>query len=409
VELRLQKVQLLLAKGTAPEIEQATGILQSITESRPEVGDAWALLAQIALQEGKPANAIDVALRGLVHRPNDRALLLLKARAEAARSPELALPTMRALWELDPNDAEAAIALAEAYMAAGRYGDAVNLLRKQLVSADTSQQRKINLALAVALHKNDGKAESEEILKGLSESEPNDPRLLFVQIRLLRDDKLWSRLQELVTAWCEEHFSESGTTIFIADELARVKEGESRQIAEQLLRCVLSRDANSAGVMVRLGVLLYTSGRSAEAATLYKRALELQPDNLVAINNLAWILCEEQKNFKEALELANRGLVKAPDYVDLIDTRGMAFYRLGQYDKARQDFERCVHLYPSSAPAIVASYFHLGKCLADLGEKNRAIEQLNKALELNKELGALGGAELTETHRLLEQLSGGGN
>ena len=106
-ELRLQKVKLLLAKGTAPEIEEATGILQSITEKQPEIVDAWVLLAQIALQDGKPAKAIDIALRGLVHRPNDKTLLLLKARGEAARSPALALPTMKALWELDPNNTDA--------------------------------------------------------------------------------------------------------------------------------------------------------------------------------------------------------------------------------------------------------------------------------------------------------------
>jgi tetratricopeptide (TPR) repeat protein len=408
-ELRLRKAQLLLAKGTAPEIEEATGILQSITERQPEVGDAWVLLAQIALQDGKPAKAIDIALRGLVHRPNDRTLLLLKARGEAARSPALALPTMRALWELDPNNADATISLAEAYVAAGEYGEAVNLLRKQPVSADALQQRRIKLALAMAMYKNGGKTESEEILRVLYESEPNDPSPLLAKIRLLRDDKLWDQLREKVTAWCEEHFNETRTTVFIADELAGVKDGEGKQIAEELLRCVLKRDANSAVVMTRLGMLLQTSGRSAEAAKLYERVLELQADNLVVVNNLAWILCEEQGRPKEAIELAERGLAKAPDYVDLIDTRGMAYYRLRQYDKAVQDFNKCVRLYPSRALAIVTSYFHLGRCLADLGEKAQAIEQLNKALELNKEFGGLGSDDIAEAHRLLVQLSGGGN
>jgi tetratricopeptide (TPR) repeat protein len=408
-ELRLQKAKMLLAKGTAPGIEEATGILQSITEQQPDIGDAWVLLAQIALQDGKPAKAIDIALRGLVRRPNDRTLLLLKARGEAARSPALALPTMRALWELDPNNADAIISLAETYVAAGEYDNAVNFLRKQPVFADVLQQRRIKLALAVALYKNGYKTESEEILRVLHESEPNDPSPLLAQIRLLRDDKLWGQLREKVTALCEEHFNEIETTVFIADELAGVKDGEGKQIAEELLRCVLKRDTNSAVVMTRLGMLLQTSGRSAEAAKLYERVLERQADNLIVINNLAWILCEEQGHPKEAIDLAERGLAKAPDYVDLIDTRGMAYYRLKQYDKAMQDFNKCIRLYPSRALAIVTSYFHLGRCLADLGEKTQAIEQLNKALELNKELGGLGSADIAEAHRLLVQLSGGGN
>ena len=415
VDLLLRKVQLLLAKGTAPEIEQATGILQSITEKQPEVANAWTLLAQIALREGKFARAIDACLRGLAHRPNDRTLLLLKARAEGARSPELALPTLRALWEFDPNNTETTVSLAEGYMAAGQYADAVNLLQKQAAlsrvetsaSADDSQQRRIMLALAMALYKNGSKTESQEMLRGLYESEPNDPRPLLAQIRLMRDDKLWDQLRQKVNAWCQEHPGQNSTTLYIVDELARGNNSESIQIAEELLRCVLKREADSSVIMFRLGILLQSSGRPAEAATAYQRVLELQPDNLIAINNLAWILCENQKSYKEALELTQRGLAKSPDYVDLIDTRGMAYYRLGQLDNAVQDFKRCVRLYPGNTPAIVTSYFHLGRCLADLGEKVNAIEQLNKALELEKELGGLDGSDLAEARRLLTQLTGG--
>jgi len=409
VELRLQKAQLLFTKGTAPEIEQAAGILQSITEEQPEVGNAWMLLAQIALQEGKPAKAIDVALRGLVHRPNDRTLLLLKARGEAARSPELALPTLKALWELDPNNTDAAISLVEGYMAAGEYENAVNLLKKQGASADDSQQRRINLALAAALYKNGNRTESQELLRGLRESEPNDPRPFLMEVRLLRDDKLWDQLRQNVIAWCNEHPDRTQATVFIADELARAKDSEGVRVAEELLRCALKQDVNSVAAMFHLGMLLQTTGRPAEAAELYWKVLELQADNVVAINNLAWILCEQQSRPQEAVELAQRGLAKMPDYVDLIDTRGMAYYRLGQYDKAAKDFTRSISLYPRNTPSMVASYFHLGRTLANLGEKIQAIEKLNKALELNKELGGLSSTELTEVHHLLEQLSGGGN
>jgi hypothetical protein len=47
--------------------------------------------------------------------------------------------------------------------------------------------------------------------------------------------------------------------------------------------------------------------------------------------------------------------------------------------------------------------------MVNLGQKTQAIEQLNKALELNREIGGLGSADLAEVHRLLKQLSGGGD
>ncbi len=404
-ELLFRKAQILLVKGTAPQIKQAVGILQSITERQPKFTEAWVLLAQVALKNNEPAKAIDIALNGLVHTPNDRALLLLKARAEAARSPELSLPTMRALWELDPNNTDTTVSLAETYMAAGKYGDAVNLLKKQSLPADIAQQRRIKLALAAAIYKNGDKAESEQILKELSESEPNDPSPLLTQVRLFHSEKLWSRLREKTVTWCQEHPDRIETILIIVNELAGSEEG--RQIAEELLGCVLEHDENSTVAMVRLGILLQTSGRSEEAVITYQRVLELQPDNLVALNNLAWILCEVQNHPQEALELAQQGLARSPDYVDLIDTRGMAYYRLGRYEEAVKDFNRCINLYPIRAPGLAASYFHLGRCLAELGDKSQAVVHLNRAMELNKKLGALNSVDIEEVKKLLVKLSSG--
>jgi tetratricopeptide (TPR) repeat protein len=409
IDLCLQKSRLLLAKGTAQSIEQASAILQPITEKQPEVKDAWMLLAQIALQEKEPAKAIDVCLRGLAYRPNDRMLLLLKAKAEGARSPLLAIPTLKALWEAEPNNTETAVSLAEAYMAAGENSAAVNLLKNQPLPEVASQQQILNIELAVAMYKDGSKTESEQLLQGLYESEPNDPRPLLTQIRLLRNDKLWGKLRQKIDAWTNEHSGETQTAVLISDELALSRDSESVKMAEELLRQILDRDPGSALALFRLAVLLQATGRPAEAAPLYQQVIDMQPDNLIAINNFAWILCEDQKRPQEALELIQRGLEKAPQYVDLIDTRGMAYYRLGKLDLAAKDFDECIRLYPGNNPGKVASYFHSGRCLADSGEKIRAIEQLNKAIELNKELGGLSGNDLAEAQQLLEQLKSGGN
>ena len=117
----------------------------------------------------------------------------------------------------------------------------------------------------------------------------------------------------------------------------------------------------------------------------------------------------QQNRPQEALDMAQRGLSKTPDYVDLIDTRGMAYYRLGRYDEAVKDFNRCLRLYPNRAPAVAATYFHLGRCLADIGEKSQAIEHLNRSLELNKEFQVLNDVEIKEVYQLLAKLSGGEN
>ena len=419
IELRLFKANSLLTEGTAPAIENAKRILQKITEDRPETSQAWALLGEISLSQGQLSNVLDAALRGLVYKPNDRTLLLLKARAEAARLPVLAIPTLRLLSELDPNDTQTAIRLANTYIATGNPQEAVNLLRAQLVShAGTPEGRRINIALAVALYKNDNKADAQKEFDSLSQSEPNDPVPLFAQVQLLKDDQLWNELSLKVADWCQKYPEDSRTPIVIARNLMATEDSQGKKIpediirqarktAEDILRMILKNDSDSVEALSTLAILLHTVGRSDESVPLYQRVLQLEPDDLIVMNNLAWVMCEEQGKFKEALELAHRGLQIKPDYIDLIDTRGVAYYRLGEFNKAVEDLTKCITLYPENNPAVISSRFHLGRAFAKLGQKDEAIKHLTQALDPANRIGALSDTDQTEAQRLLKQLQEG--
>ncbi|MHC4643192.1 MAG: tetratricopeptide repeat protein, partial [Planctomycetota bacterium] len=169
----------------------------------------------------------------------------------------------------------------------------------------------------------------------------------------------------------------------------------------------LDREPNSLPALNSFALLLQVTGRNDQAAELYKKTLEIQPDNVIVMNNLAWILCEEQGKFQQALELAQRGLKITPNYMDLIDTCGTAYYRLGQCGKAVQCFTKCLKLFPDRLPAAAAAYFRLARALDCLGQKEEAVENLKKALELNVETGGLSPEEEKEAKNLLEELSRG--
>ncbi|MFC1738383.1 tetratricopeptide repeat protein [Planctomycetota bacterium] len=405
IELCLYRSHSLLMEGTRPAIGQAMTILQKITEDQPNLSKAWTLLAQIALQQEQPVKALDIALRGLVHQPNNKSLLLLKARSEAVRSPALAIPTLKALQEHYPNDTDVVLHLANTYIAADQSTEAVNLLKAQLASSNgTHDEQRIHTSLAVALYKNGNKVEAQEKFHSLQQSAPDDPGPLLAQARLLKDEELWTQLSQMVLHWCQNHPEDTYTPHIIASDLAANKNSQARKIAEDLLRRILDHDPDSLPAMNTLAMLLQITGRSTEAATLYQRILTFRSDNVIAINNLAWILCDEQGKYQQALELVQRGLQFAPDYVDLIDTRGVLYDKLGQYDKAIQDFTRCLELYPYRTPAKVASYLHLGKALAKLEQKDKAVESLKKALELNTEIGGLSVTEHADAQELVKKI-----
>ncbi len=185
------------------------------------------------------------------------------------------------------------------------------------------------------------------------------------------------------------------------------EDDQAKKAAEDILRMILKNDPDSAEALTALAILLPTIGQSDEPVLLYQRLLQLEPDNLIAINNLAWIMCEKQGKYQQALELAQRGLKIAPNYVDLIDTRGVAYYRLGQFNKAVQDFTTCIELYPKGVPSMVASHFHLARAFAELGQKDKAVEHLNQTLDLENRIGGLLTTDLAEAQRLLERLQKG--
>ena len=407
VELRLYKARSMLGEGTVSATEGAEQILRAITEDRPESSEAWVLLGEIAIKHGQSDKAMNAALGGLAYRPTDEALLLLKARAEAARSPVLAVPTLEALHNLDLNNVGVALLLADTYIRAGEPKKALALLRKQLDTSDASSRRRYQIALAVATYKNGNKQKAEKEFDSLLRAEPNDPTPLLEQVQLLEEDRLWSSVNQKVVSWLTERSGNNQTAVTIARGLLSIGDDQAKKAGEGILRTVLKDDSGCTRALGALAILLQTTGRNSESAILYERLLGLEPDNLIAINNLAWIMCEDQNKYREALELAQRGLKIAPDYFDLIDTRGVVYYRLGEFEKAVEDFDRCIRLGPSTTPASVATRFYLGMTLAELGEEGQAIVQLNKALELQARIGGLSSADLRQARRLLTQLQEG--
>ena len=407
-ELHLYKARLLLTEATATATDQALDILQKIAEDQPRISEAWALLAEIALRRQQSAKAIDLVLRGLVHSPNDKSLLLLKARAEAVTSPALAVPTLKALLELDPNDIDVALYLAETYVAAEDAEKAVNLLTQRLTACDDiSEQRTVRLALAATLHRAGQKADARQEFDSLCKSAPEDPTPLLTQSRLLKEDGQWEQVTRLVCDWYRNHLNDTYTPAAVAADLTASQNTQAQKAAENILTLVLEHDSDCSEAMSALAVLLQITGRPAESAALYRRILEIQPDNVVAINNLAWLLCQEYGKCEEALELAQRGLEARPKYTDLIDTRGVTYYKLGHYQKAIDDFTTCLEMYPRGTSSAVASYLHLAKALAMVGQNHKAMENVKRALKLNAEYGGLSPADVTEAQNLLDKLSQG--
>jgi tetratricopeptide (TPR) repeat protein len=375
-----------------------------LTSNWPKNREAWALWAEVLLNQADAGKALDVALRGLVYNPNDRALLLLKAKAEGTRSPVLAIQTLKGLREIDPNDTNVLLALANAYTNSGEPDKAVALLQNQVSIGSPADRLRCQTTLVVALYQKGDKAGAETLLAQLAQSSPNEPAILSTQVRLLSMEQRWDDLMARMKEWIVRHPEDLATPMTIAMDLNSLTDPSAQRLAEQILRDLLSSKPDSLKILGVLSQILHKAGRVPETVEVYRKMVDLDRQNVIAMNNLAWILCEEMGNGQEALVIANRGLEVAPDYLDLLDTRGVAYYRLGRFDRAVEDLSRCVRLYPEGAQAGVGSRFHLARAYAKLNRKEDAIKFLNEAMEIQSRIGGLSPQDLTEARQLLDDL-----
>jgi len=80
----------------------------------------------------------------------------------------------------------------------------------------------------------------------------------------------------------------------------------------------------------------------------------------------------------KAIEYLNNGIKLQPDSVDAYNNRGLAYGKLGQYQRAIEDFNKAIRLKPDYPDA----YCNRGFSYVKLKQNQRAIKDFNKAIHL---------------------------
>ena len=100
------------------------------------------------------------------------------------------------------------------------------------------------------------------------------------------------------------------------------------------------------------------------------RYLTEQPDNVLALNNLAFLY--SQQNDPRALELAKKAYEKAPESAAILDTYGYILIKQGQPKEGLPILEKAASL----APKANDIQFHLAEAYVANDNTQKAIEIL---------------------------------
>jgi tetratricopeptide (TPR) repeat protein len=177
----------------------------------------------------------------------------------------------------------------------------------------------------------------------------------FLAARGRREEAL--RLAELHVDECPRA-ELAGALVSAMQNPPAASQDEFRRVRAFLEQKLLRADSSNAQLVFTLANLAQVEGQSAAAERLYRSALELNPQHVLAANNLAYSLALRGGELSEAARCIEQAIELAGPLPALLDTRAVLFLRRGRGADAIKDLEALLADTP-----LPSGEFHLCQAL----------------------------------------------
>ena len=134
-------------------------------------------------------------------------------------------------------------------------------------------------------------------------------------------------------------------------------------------------------------------GEDKKAISQYEQLLRIKADNVIALNNLAWLYQTSGDN--RAMDIAEKAYALAPKSGEVMDTLGWIQINSNELDKGIVLLRKAAGS-PNAPPTVL---YHLAVGLDRRGDKSGARETLQKVLSTGKDF-----PERQQATQLLETL-----
>jgi tetratricopeptide (TPR) repeat protein len=273
---------------------------------------------------------------------------------------ELSTAYLQLALKLDPNAEFAAVALGGMFERMGQPGRAIEILKK--VPADSPLKRDAEIQIGLNYNTLDRVDDARSHLAALIKANPSELEAIVSLGNVLRTHKLFEEAEKTYTTGIDTiaDVSQEHWLLFYFRGICRERLNE---------------------------------WKGAEAD--FRKALELFPDQPLALNYLGYSLVDQGLKLDEALGMIKKAVELRPTDGYIVDSLGWVFYRLGRYDEAVVQLERAIELRPSD-PVIND---HLGDAYWRVGRRNEAGFQWNHARDL--------GPDEEELPKILDKIENG--
>lgn len=365
---------------------------------------AYLVLADIAHKEKNPREVENILLTALNKTKGNVAAEIevikhLSKFYAANKQPDKILSLGQEIAGRYPNNSMALSTLAGAQLINGQRQSAEQTLL-QLVNLDKQDINHRLLLARLFIEHPDKEKEVFKLLDEASEIDPSKPQALIFRTAYLTKLKRYREALENVDRinrqfpamaigkmlqgdvyLAEKKFDKAlaayqqvyqvapnNKILFIIADLMNVQDNPAGAL--QFLNSELEKNPENNAIHFKLAAIHLQRQNYEQAETHYQAILRDQPDNALALNNLAGIYSLQHK--PQALELAKSAYNKAPGSATVADTYGYILIKQGQHQEGLALLEKAA----ASAPQANDIQFHLAEAYSVNGNNKQAIEIL---------------------------------
>ncbi len=372
-DLRLKASILALRPS---RIEEAIKILEPLSGTNQLTSGDRFLLALLQLRGGQEAKYQGEMLRILegkgkapLHLAHYTSYLISRNQLEQADR------WLAVLRQIEPKGQEVLELQAALFKARGRQSDLLALLKTR------GREAPDQIGLVADLLNRYGFAkEAETAYKTFIARDPKQPERALALVRFLaRQDRVAEAMAILKKAWSScrpEDVALAALPVFTAPSASN---NDRREVEAFVGQAVQTRP-EAAVLRARLGMIWLRQSRFDEAEGLFRRLLATDPENVEALNSLAWLLAlRDNDKAPEALQLINRAIELHGAKPNLLDTRAVVMIRAGQGQQAISD----LRVAQDQNPRNVDYARHRAWAYQSAGKIDEAREFWRSAEEMN--------------------------
>lgn len=373
-EQALLNAAALLRMTGAPRSEIETLLKQAVA-ANPTSQNAHGALINFYLGNRDFEKALTAAQEAQAALPKNMAITEALGNTQlAAGETAQAIATYKRLSEMAPKAPQPLIRLARAQVAAKQPDNAIRSLRAALaLRPDLGSVETEIVAIYTAIGRH---AEALMEARDVQRRYPQQPLGWVLEGEIYIAQKRFDLAERAYGSALKKFDLPALAVRTHAVMTAAGKTTDANAMAEKWI----SAHPDDTVVLSYLAQRELTAKHYSEAEKRYKSALQRQPENVMVLNNLAWV--SHQLKHPRAVEYAERANELAPDNPAVMDTLGSILSQSGQTERGLQLLARAVEL----APQAYSIRLNFARALVKAGRKSAARKELEPLAKLDNRL-----------------------